>query len=76
MLFEKDPFDMFGQAIDVGIHRSRVYSEVVKAPFAFCERLAVDPDLEQAVAVILIVLERNKLLLAVRFVNGEPSELC
>jgi hypothetical protein len=46
MLFKKDPFNMFGQAVDVRIHGSGIYSEVVEAPLAFRKALAVNLDLK------------------------------
>ena len=75
MLLQKDPLHMLGKPVDIRIHGSRVDAEIMEPSFAFSEALALDFDLEQSVAVVLIVFKGNELLSSTRFMNRKPSEL-
>lgn len=46
MLLEKNPFDMFRQAVNIRIHGSGVDSEIMKPTFAFWETLALHMNFE------------------------------
>jgi hypothetical protein len=46
MLFEKDPLYVFGQSVNVGIHRSGVDAKIMEASFALAEAFALNFDLE------------------------------
>ena len=75
MLLQKKPLHVLRQAINVRVHGRRVDAEVMEPSFAFPKAFAFNPDLEEAVAVILVVLKGNKLFSGIGFMDGEPSEL-